>query len=86
MKSSSLSVNRLSTNGLTGSLLRRGVLRQLGQLKYGQLLLIEDGEQTLFGTPGSAVLGEIHIQDPATWGMVASNGSIGAGEAFIHGY
>ena len=29
MKSSSLSVSRLSTNGLTGSLLRRGVLRQL---------------------------------------------------------
>ncbi|CAI8827430.1 class I SAM-dependent methyltransferase [Pseudomonas serboccidentalis] len=86
MKSSSLSVNRFNTNGLTGSLLRRGVLRQLGQLKHGQLLLIEDGEQMLFGTPGSALLGEIHIQDPAAWGMVASNGSIGAGEAFIHGY
>ncbi|MBK5376688.1 class I SAM-dependent methyltransferase [Pseudomonas sp. TH43] len=86
MKSSSLSVSRLSTNGLTGSLLRRGVLRQLGQLKHGQLLVVEDGEQLLFGTPGSALLGEIHVTDAAVWGMVASNGSIGAGEAFIHGY
>ncbi|MBK5531125.1 class I SAM-dependent methyltransferase [Pseudomonas sp. TH08] len=86
MKSSSLSVSRLSTNGLTGSLLRRGVLRQLSQLKHGQLLVVEDGEQLLFGTPGSALLGEIHVTDAAVWGMVASNGSIGAGEAFIHGY
>ncbi|KII29426.1 SAM-dependent methyltransferase [Pseudomonas fluorescens] len=86
MKSSSLLVSRLSTNGLTGSLLRRGVLRQLAQLKHGQLLVVEDGERLMFGTPGSALLGEIHVLDPAVWGMVAGNGSIGAGEAFIHGY
>ncbi|MCL9801655.1 cyclopropane-fatty-acyl-phospholipid synthase family protein [Pseudomonas sp. rhizo66] len=86
MKSSSLSVSRLSTNGLTGSLLRRGVLRQLAQLKNGQLLVIEDGERLMFGTPGSALLGEIHVLDSAVWGLVAGNGSIGAGEAFIHGY
>ncbi|WP_095122985.1 cyclopropane-fatty-acyl-phospholipid synthase family protein [Pseudomonas sp. Irchel s3f10] len=86
MKSSSLSVSRFSANGLTGSLLRRGVLRQLAQLKHGQLLVVEDGERLMFGTPGSALLGEIHVTDPAVWGMVAGNGSIGAGEAFIHGY
>ncbi|OOH76714.1 SAM-dependent methyltransferase [Pseudomonas koreensis] len=86
MKSSSLSVSRLSTNGLTGSLLRRGVLRQLAQLKNGQLLVVEDRERLMFGTPGSALLGEIHVLDSAVWGMVAGNGSIGAGEAFIHGY
>lgn len=86
MKSSSLPLGRFSTNGLTGSLLRRGVLRQLAQLKHGQLMVVEDGEQMLFGTPGSALLGEVHVLDPALWGMVASSGSIGAGEAFIHGY
>lgn len=86
MKSSSLSAGWLSTNGLTGSLLRRGVLRQLSLLKHGQLLVVEDGERLLFGTPGSTLLGEIHVNDPALWGMVAGNGSIGAGEAFIHGY
>lgn len=86
MKSSSLSAGWLSTNGLTRSLLRRGVLRQLSLLKHGQLLVVEDGERLLFGTPGSTLLGEIHVNDPALWGMVAGNGSIGAGEAFIHGY
>ena len=86
MKSSSLSVSRFSPHSLTGSLLRRGVLRQLAQLKHGQLRVIEEGEHLTFGTPGSPVLGEIHVNDPAVWGMVAGNGSIGAGEAFIHGY
>ncbi|MHC8346042.1 class I SAM-dependent methyltransferase [Pseudomonas sp. RT6P73] len=88
MKSSSASakVNLLSTNGLTGSLLRRGVLRQLTQLKHGQLVVIENGERHVFGTAGSPLIGEIHILDAAAWGLVAGNGSIGAGEAFIHGY
>lgn len=29
---------------------------------------------------------EVQIHDASVWGMIASNGSIGAGEAFIHGY
>ncbi|MDI2591948.1 cyclopropane-fatty-acyl-phospholipid synthase family protein [Pseudomonas sp. N3-W] len=88
MKSSSVTAkaNLTSTNGLTGSLLRRGVLRQLAHLKHGQLVLVEDGERHVFGTTGSHLLGEIHILDAAAWGLVASGGSIGAGEAFIHGY
>jgi len=89
MKSSSVSARAaipFSTHGITGSLLRRGVLRQLAQLRHGQLVVVEDGERQVFGTPGSALLGEIHVLDAAAWGMVAGNGSIGAGEAFIHGY
>ena len=61
-------------------------MRQLAHLKNGQLLVIEEGERHLFGSAGSPLLGEIHILDAAAWGLVASNGSIGAGEAFIHGY
>ncbi|MBV4477234.1 cyclopropane-fatty-acyl-phospholipid synthase family protein [Pseudomonas sp. B2M1-30] len=75
-----------SLHGLSGSLLRRGVLRQLAQLKHGQLVLIEDGERQVFGASGSPLVGEIQVLDAAAWGMVASNGSIGAGEAFIQGY
>ena len=88
MKSASL-VNRgrlLNTHNLTSHLLRRGVLRQLEQLRAGQLLIIEDGQRLLYGNSGASLVGEIHIHDPAVWGMVAGNGSIGAGEAFIHGY
>jgi cyclopropane-fatty-acyl-phospholipid synthase len=32
------------------------------------------------------LLGEIHVTDQAAWGLIAGSGSIGAGEAFIHGY
>lgn len=88
MKSISVAArtNLLALNSLSGSLLRRGVLRQLARLRHGQLVLIEDGEKHVFGSAGSALLGEIHVLDAAAWGLVASNGSIGAGEAFIHGY
>ena len=51
MKSPNLSVkaNRLNVNGVTTALLRKGVLRQLSQLRHGQLVLIEDGERQVFG-------------------------------------
>lgn len=88
MKSISVSARShlLAINSLSSSLLRRGVLRQLAHLKQGQLVIFEDGERRVFGSAGSLLQGEIHVLDAAAWGLVASNGSIGAGEAFIHGY
>ena len=88
MKSPSLSVktHRLNVNGMTAALLRKAVLRQLSQLRHGQLVVIEDGERQVFGAREAHLLGEIQILDSAVWGLVAANGSIGAGEAFIHGY
>ncbi len=88
MKSSSVSARAplFSTHSLTANLLRRGVLRQLAQLRHGQLVVHEDGERLVFGSSGAALLGEIHIHDSSVWGFVASSGSIGAGEAYIHGY
>ncbi|MCF6761439.1 SAM-dependent methyltransferase [Pseudomonas fragi] len=88
MKSPSLvSKTSLSTtHNLTSALLRRGVLRQLGQLKNGHLVVIENGERLMFGDSGAGLVGEVQIHDTSVWGMIASNGSIGAGEAFIHGY
>ena len=71
---------------LTAALLRRAVLRQLRRLKYNQLVLIENGERHVFGDQSATLVGEVQILDPTVWGMIASNGSIGAGEAFIHGY
>lgn len=87
MKSSSSSFSaNLGTNSLTASILRRGVLRQLATLRSGQLVMTEGSQRHVFGTTGAVLQGEIQILDSATWGMVASNGSIGAAEAFIHGY
>jgi len=87
MKSSSSSfAANLGTNSLTANILRRGVMRQLARLQHGQLVVIEGDERKVFGKAGAVLQGELHILDSATWGMVASSGSIGAGEAFIHGY
>ncbi|WP_122466250.1 SAM-dependent methyltransferase [Pseudomonas viridiflava] len=87
MKSSSSSFSaNLGTNSLTASILRRGVLRQLAGLRYGQLVVIEGGERHTFGKAGALIQGEVHVLDSAAWGMIASTGSIGAAEAFIHGY
>jgi cyclopropane-fatty-acyl-phospholipid synthase len=85
MKSNSLTVS-LSANSLTSNLLRRGVLRQLAHLRHSQLVVYEGDDRHVFGAAGSSIQGEIHVKDASVWGLVASNGSIGAGEAFIHGY
>ena len=88
MKSPSLvSKTSLSTtHNLTSALLRRGVLRQLSQLNSGHLVITVNGERLIFGDSGAGLVGEVQIHDTSVWGMIASNGSIGAGEAFIHGY
>ena len=86
MNSFSAKASPLSTYGLTSSLLRRGVLNQLNALHHGQLLIVDGDDRLLFGDPTAPLVGEIHVHDAAAWGLVASGGSIGAGEAFIHGY
>ncbi len=86
MNSFSAKATPFSTYGLTSALLRRGVLNQLNALRHGQLLVVEGDDRLLFGNPASPLVAEIHVQDAAAWGLVASGGSIGAGEAFIHGY
>ncbi|WP_455921850.1 class I SAM-dependent methyltransferase [Pseudomonas putida] len=86
MNSFSAKALPFSTYGLTSALLRRGVLNQLNSLRHGQLLVVDGDERLLFGNPASPLVGEIHVHDASAWGLVASSGSIGAGEAFIHGY
>lgn len=72
--------------GIGASLLRGAVIRHLGSLRHGSLLIIEGDERLQFGDPHSSLSAQINVQDSAVWGMVASNGSIGSGEAYIHGY
>ncbi|WP_068829817.1 SAM-dependent methyltransferase [Pseudomonas sp. BMS12] len=89
MKSPDLSSAKTSVragNGIGAGLLRRAVLHQLGQLRHGQLTIVEDGERQTFGQSGAHLQAEIQVLDGAVWAMVAGNGSIGAGEAYIHGY
>ena len=89
MKSPSLTSAKDSVrtgNGLGAGLLRQAVMRQLRQLRHGHLVIIEGDERLEFGDPHASLRAEIQVQDGALWGMVAGNGSIGAGEAYIHGY
>ena len=71
---------------LFGGLARSVVLSQLRHLRQGRLRLICHGRQWLFGDIGSTLHAEVEIVDEAAWSMVAANGSIGAGEAYTHGY
>ena len=88
MKSPDLTSPRsgLLANGLGAGLLKRGLLRQLDQLRHGQLTLVEAGEHQLFGQPDASLRAEIQVHDAAFWPMVAGNGSIGAGEAYMQGF
>ena len=89
MKSSSLSSAKTSLragSGIGASLLRRAVLRQLGQLRHGHLRVIDGDDFLEFGDANASLRAEIRVLDGALWGLVAGNGSIGAGEAYIHGY
>lgn len=71
---------------LIGNLFRHAVLARLCQLRHGWLQ-VRRGESLLdFGDPLSPLRAMIDVHDDAVWSMVACNGSIGAGEAYIHGY
>lgn len=76
----------VSARGVGAGLLKKLVLRQLSQLRHGQLTIIENGERLSFGDPHGGLHGEVEITHPALWSMLAGNGSIGAGEAYTLGY
>ena len=69
------------------SLCRRLVLRQLANLRYGCINIHEAGQVSRFGQPADDGLqAEIHVHDPAAYSMITCNGSVGAGESYIHGF
>jgi cyclopropane-fatty-acyl-phospholipid synthase len=76
----------MAASGLASSLLRRIVIGHLKRLRHGGLTLVDGGQRLHFGERGHALQAEIRVQDANLWGLVASNGSIGAGEAYVLGY
>lgn len=65
--------------------LRRQLLAQLSQLRHGRLLLTDDGEQLEFGDAAADLQIHMEILDPAFYRAIATNGSVGAGEAYMDG-
>ena len=74
---------------LSASLLDKGakqlVLKLLGQLGDGQLLLREGSEHHSFGVTGTDLYAELVVQDPAFYRRLLLGGSIAAGETWVEG-
>ncbi|MGB0515261.1 MAG: SAM-dependent methyltransferase, partial [Wenzhouxiangellaceae bacterium] len=65
--------------------LRGLVLRRIGALDHGQLVIRDaDGEWCLQGV-GAGVCAVVRVHDGRFWRMLATGGSVGAGEAYVAG-
>lgn len=69
-------------------LARRVVRARLAEFRYGQVIVTENGVTETFGRLSDEfpVSAHLEIHDPRFYSDVAFAGSIGAGEAFMHGY
>lgn len=79
-----------STPSMTslGKFAKSAVLSRLAQIEHGELV-IEDGmDVTRFGrkTSNCNLTASVRVHDPRFYSQLAFGGSIGAGEAFMHGY
>ncbi len=63
---------------------QRAVLKQLHDLELGTLILADGGEERVFGNGDPSVC--IRVNDPRFYSEIAFGGSIGGGEAYLHGY
>ncbi|MDT8408195.1 MAG: cyclopropane-fatty-acyl-phospholipid synthase family protein [Wenzhouxiangellaceae bacterium] len=64
---------------------RSKVLGRLGELTAGYLVIRDVDGEYLLGQPTSRLRAEIEISEMSFWRMMASGGSVGAGEAFVAG-
>ena len=89
MKSSSLSSTRhlagTAKPGMLDSIARSAVVRRLEQLEVGDLVVAEGTRSRRFGS-GDGPAARIEVRDPRFFSEIAFGGSIGAGEAWMHGY
>ena len=79
---------RLGTAGRvhwTDRLARRVVLRQLGAIRHGQLVIDDAGQRHVFGAPDEHCGLQVHLRvhHPSTYRGFALGGSTGAGAAYI---
>ena len=91
MKSVSLAADRHLAGtlrpGRLDRLARRLVIGQLSKITSGEVLLVEGSQTKRFGTIKSEgdLTATISVQDPSFFSDIAFGGSIGAGEAYMHG-
>ncbi len=64
---------------------RKQVLARLARIQVGQLTIIENGQQTVFGKD-EHIKATVTVNDALFFGEIAFGGSIGAGEAYMLDY
>lgn len=79
---------RDSNPGRIDRLARRLVLSRLEQLRRGRITVLEGRSRHCFGkrTDDCDLEASLRIDDARFWSDVLLGGSVGAGEAFMHGY
>ncbi|WP_333606758.1 cyclopropane-fatty-acyl-phospholipid synthase family protein [Arsukibacterium sp.] len=83
----SLTDNAVFDNlSLLDRLCRKFSLKFLAELRHGDITLIEGDEQLQLGEAGAALKVTITVLDPAFYQKLVLAGSVGGGEAYIHGY
>ena len=67
---------------------RSMILKHLGTMQRGQLVIEENGEKTTYGDQSDNVelIAELTIVNADTYSALALNGVIGAGESYMDGY
>jgi len=80
--------NKVARSRGLGKLARRAVLSRLERLEVGQIVVSENGKHLTFGrlTEEFPLTAQLCVHDPKFYSDIAFGGSIGAGEAYIHGY
>jgi cyclopropane-fatty-acyl-phospholipid synthase len=80
-------LDRQSRSSVLDRIARRLVLKRLGQIESGHVLIREGDETHSFGSPGSSpdLAVEISVFDSGFYGDLAFGGSVGAGEAYMQG-
>ncbi|SFR76130.1 cyclopropane-fatty-acyl-phospholipid synthase [Stenotrophomonas maltophilia] len=71
--------------GALDTYLRQRLLSQLAPLREGQLRVRDALGETLLGDAAGELQVTVTIDDPAFYRKVAAQGSVGAGESYIHG-
>lgn len=67
-------------------LCRKFTLNFLSQLRHGSITVIEAGEAQQFGDADAELKTTIMVTDPAFYQKLVLAGSVGGGEAYIHGF
>ncbi|MBD3671489.1 MAG: class I SAM-dependent methyltransferase [Gammaproteobacteria bacterium] len=74
--------------GLLTNLFRNGLFKRLNTLEFGQITLVENVEEFRFGrcTEEFPTPVKLIVHSTEFYSDIALGGSVGAGEAFIHGF